>query len=25
VNGEHNPRCDTARQAHGLPPLMPPA
>ena len=25
VNGEHNLRCGTARQAHGLPPLMPPA
>jgi Fe-S-cluster containining protein len=24
VNGEHNPRCDDARLAHGLPPLTPP-
>ena len=24
VNGEHNPQCDAARSAHGLPPLMPP-
>ena len=24
VNGEHNPQCDSARSAHGLPPLMPP-
>ncbi|MBK3758315.1 YkgJ family cysteine cluster protein [Stutzerimonas frequens] len=23
-NGEHNPHCDTARAAHGLPPLVPP-
>ncbi|MEE1926037.1 YkgJ family cysteine cluster protein [Pseudomonas sp. 148P] len=22
-NGEHNPRCDDARAAHGLPPLQP--
>jgi len=22
--GEHNPHCDTARAAHGLPPLVPP-
>ncbi len=22
--GEHNPRCDDARLAHGLPPLTPP-
>jgi uncharacterized protein len=24
VNGEHNPYCDAARSAHGLPPLEPP-
>ncbi|OLU17331.1 MULTISPECIES: YkgJ family cysteine cluster protein [unclassified Pseudomonas] len=24
VNGEHNPRCDDARKAYGLPPLTPP-
>lgn len=24
VNGEHNPRCDDARRAYGLPPLTPP-
>lgn len=24
ANGEHNPRCDDARRAHGLPPLVPP-
>lgn len=24
VNGEHNPHCDKARQAHGLPPLTRP-
>lgn len=24
ANGEHNPHCDAARSAHGLPPLMPP-
>ncbi|MOA32367.1 hypothetical protein D3C78_1535800 [compost metagenome] len=23
-HGEHNPRCDAARAAHGLPPLTPP-
>ena len=23
-NGVHNPRCDDARKAHGLPPLVPP-
>lgn len=23
VDGEHNPRCDQARAAHGLPPLSP--
>lgn len=23
-NGEHNPHCDAARAAHGLPPLVPP-
>lgn len=23
-DGEHNPRCDAARAAHGLPPLTPP-
>jgi Fe-S-cluster containining protein len=25
IDGEHNPRCDQARAAHGLPPLSPPA
>lgn len=24
ANGQHNPHCDEARRAHGLPPLMPP-
>jgi Fe-S-cluster containining protein len=24
ANGEHNPRCDDARRAYGLPPLTPP-
>ncbi|HEX5842761.1 MAG TPA: YkgJ family cysteine cluster protein, partial [Pseudomonas sp.] len=24
VNGEHNPHCDAARQAYGLPPLVAP-
>ncbi|WXL27322.1 YkgJ family cysteine cluster protein [Ectopseudomonas mendocina] len=24
VDGVHNPRCDDARRAHGLPPLTPP-
>ncbi|PKM28104.1 MAG: zinc/iron-chelating domain-containing protein [Gammaproteobacteria bacterium HGW-Gammaproteobacteria-12] len=24
ANGEHNPRCDDARKAYGLPPLTPP-
>ncbi|MDQ7987507.1 YkgJ family cysteine cluster protein [Pseudomonas sp. G34] len=24
VNGEHNPHCDDARKAYGLPPLTPP-
>jgi len=24
ANGEHNPYCDAARSAHGLPPLEPP-
>jgi Fe-S-cluster containining protein len=24
ANGEHNPHCDAARQAYGLPPLTPP-
>ncbi|OLU34337.1 zinc/iron-chelating domain-containing protein [Pseudomonas sp. PA15(2017)] len=24
ANGEHNPRCDDAREAYGLPPLTPP-
>lgn len=24
INGEHNPACDAARAAHGLPPLTPP-
>jgi hypothetical protein len=24
INGEHNPQCDAARSAYGLPPLMPP-
>ena len=24
VDGVHNPHCDAARSAHGLPPLMPP-
>lgn len=24
VDGQHNPRCDEARKAHGLPPLTPP-
>ncbi|MGG2397440.1 YkgJ family cysteine cluster protein [Pseudomonas sp. SH1-B] len=24
ANGVHNPRCDDARKAHGLPPLTPP-
>ncbi len=23
-DGQHNPRCDAARAAHGLPPLTPP-
>lgn len=24
ANGQHNPNCDTARAAHGLPPVTPP-
>jgi Fe-S-cluster containining protein len=24
ADGQHNPRCDDARRAHGLPPLTPP-
>lgn len=24
VDGQHNPDCDSARAAHGLPPLQPP-
>ncbi|UCJ15222.1 YkgJ family cysteine cluster protein [Pseudomonas sp. MM211] len=24
ANGEHNPHCDDARRAYGLPPLLPP-